>query len=70
MLVVRNLAWPIRFGQVHISPTQAVSDHANYRVRFDHQALNFTVSCRNSSLFEAFPSLASIPKIQVDQDQM
>ena len=60
MLVVPNLAWPIIFGQNHLSQTQAVTDHANYRVRFNHQALNFTVNCRNSSPFEAFPSLASI----------
>ena len=59
MLVVPNLAWPILFIQNHLSQTQAVTDHANYCVRFNHQALNFTV---NSSPFEAFPSLASIPK--------
>ena len=52
---------PNLFGQSHLSQTQAVTDHANYRVRFNHQALNFTVNCRNSSPFEAFPSLASIP---------
>ena len=61
MLLVPNLAWPILSGQNHLSQTQAVTDHANYRVRFNHQALNFTVNCRNSSPFEAFPSLASIP---------
>ena len=54
-------AWPILFGQNHLRQTQAVIDHANYCVTFNHQTLNFTVNCRNSSLFEAFPSLASIP---------
>ena len=61
MLVVPNRASPILFGQNHLCQTQAVTDHANYRVRFNHQALNFTVNFRNSCLFEAFPSLASIP---------
>ena len=60
MLVVPNLAWPILFGPNHLSQTQAVTDYANYRVRFSHQALTFTVNCRNSCPFEAFPSLASI----------
>ena len=61
MLVVPNLAWPILFGQNHLRQTQVVTNHANYRVRFNHQALNFTMNCRNSSPFEAFPFLASIP---------
>ena len=34
VLVVPNLAWPILFGQNHLSQTQTVTDHANYRVRF------------------------------------
>ena len=61
ILVVPNLAWPTLFGQNHLSQTEAVTDDANYRARFNHQALNFTVNCRNSSPFEAFPSLESIP---------
>ena len=61
VIVVPNLAWSILFGQNHLSQTQAVTDHTNYCVRFNHQELNFTVNCRNSCPFEAFPSLASIP---------
>ena len=60
MLVMPNLTWSISFGQNHLGQTQAVTDHANYHVRFNYQALNFTVNCRNSSLFEAFPSSADI----------
>ena len=61
MLVVPNLAWPILFGQNHLCQTQAVTDHANYHTGFNHHTLNFTVNCRNSSPFKAFPSSASIP---------
>ena len=49
MLVVPNLAWPILFGENHLKLTQALVDHANSRIKFQHPDLNFVIQCPASN---------------------
>ena len=57
MLMVPQLAWPILFGQNHLGMIQAHTDHAGLKVRFDHPALNFTITCCDENPLKVFPSL-------------
>ena len=55
--MVLQLAWPILFGQNHLRMIQAHTVHAGMKVRFDHPALNFTITCCDENPLKAFPSL-------------
>ena len=57
MLVVLQLAWLILFSQNHLRMIQAHTDHAGLKVRFDHPALNFTITCCDENPLKVFPSL-------------
>ena len=59
MLVVPHLTWPLLFVQNHLKMTQAHTDHAGLKVRFDHPSLKFTITCCDENPFVAFPSLAN-----------
>ena len=57
MLVVPQLAWPMLFGQNYLWMIQAHTDHAGLKVRFDHSALNFTITCCDENPLKVFLSL-------------
>ena len=49
MLIVAHLAWPILFGQNHLKATQALIDHANLRIKFQHPDLNYVIQCPDTN---------------------
>ena len=57
MLVVPGLAWPILFGQNHLSKTKADTDHSGLTVHFADPPMNFTVTCRDTNPLDAFALL-------------
>ena len=57
MLVVPGLAWPILFGQNHLSKTKAHTDHSGLTVHFADPPMNFTVTCRDTNPLDAFSLL-------------
>ena len=57
MLVVPGLAWPILFGQNHLSKTKAHTDHSGLTVHFADPPMNFTVTCHDTNPLDAFALL-------------
>ena len=57
MLVVPGLAWPILFGQNHLSKTKAHTDYSGLTVHFADPPMNFTVTCRDTNPLDAFALL-------------